>query len=106
MKSKDPVTRVGAVIVGSNKEIRSTGFNGLPRGIADTKLRYDDKEFKIMAVNHAEENAILNCALNDVATKGCTYIRRYFLVRAVPDELFRLALVKWSMMKIFLETRR
>ena len=28
MKSKDPSTRVGAVIVGKDHEIRSTGYNG------------------------------------------------------------------------------
>jgi dCMP deaminase len=28
-KSKDPSTKVGAIIVGPDKEIRSTGYNGL-----------------------------------------------------------------------------
>ncbi|MCE2993603.1 MAG: deoxycytidylate deaminase [Alphaproteobacteria bacterium] len=69
MKSKDPSTRVGAVIVGPNKEIISTGYNGLPRGIADRNYRYEDREYKLLAVNHAEENAILHCALNGVSSK-------------------------------------
>jgi len=72
MKSKDPSTRVGAVIVGPDNEIRATGYNGLPRGVADRQYRYDNKEYKYEAVNHAEENAILHCALNGVSTKGCT----------------------------------
>ncbi len=71
MKSKDPSTRVGAVIVGPDHEIRSTGYNGLPRGVADRKYRYEDREYKLLAVNHAEENAILHCAMNGVSTKGC-----------------------------------
>ncbi len=71
MKSKDPSTRVGAVIVGPDKEIRATGYNGLPRGIADREYRYNDKEYKYEAVNHAEENAILHCAMNGVSAKGC-----------------------------------
>ncbi|MEC8672013.1 MAG: CMP deaminase, partial [Candidatus Thermoplasmatota archaeon] len=29
--SKDPSTQVGCVVVGPDREIRSTGFNGLPR---------------------------------------------------------------------------
>ena len=33
--SKDPSTKVGCVIVGEDREIRSTGFNGFPRGIDD-----------------------------------------------------------------------
>ena len=72
MKSKDPSTRVGAVIVGPDNEIRATGYNGLPRGVADRNYRYDDREYKLFAVNHAEENAILHCALNGVSAKDCT----------------------------------
>lgn len=72
MKSKDPSTRVGALIVGPDNEIRATGYNGLPRGVADRQYRYDDREYKLLAVNHAEENAILHCALNGVSAKGCT----------------------------------
>lgn len=34
--SKDPATQAGAVIVGPDREVRSMGYNGLPRGIADT----------------------------------------------------------------------
>ena len=36
--SKDPSTQVGAVTVGSKKEVLSQGFNGFPRGINDTDL--------------------------------------------------------------------
>jgi dCMP deaminase len=72
MKSKDPSTKVGAVIVGPNKEIRSTGYNGLPRTIADRPYRYENRKYKHFAINHAEENAILNCALVGVSTMGCT----------------------------------
>ena len=28
VKSKDPSTKIGAVVVGPKKDIRSTGFNG------------------------------------------------------------------------------
>lgn len=72
MKSKDTGTRVGAVIVGPDREIRSTGYNGLPRGVADLPERYEDKEYKHLAGNHAEENAILNCVLMGVSARGCS----------------------------------
>jgi dCMP deaminase len=71
MKSKDPSTRVGAVIVGPDHEIRATGYNGLPRGVADHRYRYEDREYKLLAVNHAEENAILHCAMNGISAKSC-----------------------------------
>lgn len=71
MKSKDPSTRVGSVIIGPDNEIRATGYNGLPRGVDDRAYRYANKEYKYEAVNHAEENAILHCAMNGVSAKGC-----------------------------------
>ena len=71
MKSKDPSSRVGAVIVGPDNEIRATGYNGLPRGVADRNYRYEDREYTLFAINHAEENAILHCALNGVSAKEC-----------------------------------
>ena len=37
--SKDPSTKVGCVEVGEDREIRSTGFNGFPRGIDDDDER-------------------------------------------------------------------
>ena len=33
--SKDRGRKVGAVIVGPDNEIRSTGYNGIPRGVND-----------------------------------------------------------------------
>ena len=72
MKSKDPSTKVGAVIVGSDNEVRMTGYNGLPRNISDLFERYANKEFKNLAVNHAEENAIIQCARVGISSKGCT----------------------------------
>lgn len=32
-KSKDPSTKVGCVLVGSDNAVLSTGFNGFPRGV-------------------------------------------------------------------------
>ncbi|WPX95939.1 deoxycytidylate deaminase [Candidatus Bandiella euplotis] len=72
MKSKDPSTRVGAVIVDEDKEIRSTGYNGLPRGVTDKPDRYADKNYKYLASNHAEENALLYCARVGTAIKNCS----------------------------------
>lgn len=70
--SKDPLTRVGAVIVGPDREIRSTGFNGFPRGITDTHERLHDRDTKLKLIVHAEMNAILNAARIGTALKGCT----------------------------------
>jgi len=70
--SKDPRTRVGAVIVGPDREIRSAGFNGFPRGIADTPERLNDREMKLRLVVHGEMNAVLAAARTGTPLKGCT----------------------------------
>ena len=70
--SKDPSTKVGCVVVGPDREIRSTGFNGFPRGIEDTPARLGDRNTKYPLVCHAEENAIMHAARIGVALKGCT----------------------------------
>jgi len=68
--SKDPSTQVGCVIVGPDREIRSTGFNGFPRGVADDG-RLEDRAKKYPIIVHAEENAIMHAARVGVSLKGC-----------------------------------
>lgn len=69
--SKDPSTQVGCVIVGPDREIRATGFNGLPRGVADSVNRLNNRELKYSLICHAEENTILHAARIGVSLKGC-----------------------------------
>lgn len=54
--SKDPSTKVGAVVVRPNRTIVSVGYNGFPRGVDDT---YTTREDKLLRTVHAEANAIL-----------------------------------------------
>lgn len=70
--SKDPSTKVGCVVVGPAREIRSTGYNGLPRGIEDTNERLGDRELKYPLTVHAEANALLHASRIGVGLKGCT----------------------------------
>lgn len=58
--SKDPSTKVGAVIVRCNNTIASVGYNGFPRGMSDDPALYDDRPTKYSRIVHAEMNAILN----------------------------------------------
>ena len=55
--SKDPRKKVGAVIT-EDRRIRGVGYNGFPRGIADTHARLSDKDIKNMIMVHAEVNAM------------------------------------------------
>lgn len=72
-KSKDPSSKIGAVIVGPDHEIRSSGFNGFPRGIDEVQdaSRWE-RPIKYDYVEHAERNAVYNAARIGVSTKGCT----------------------------------
>lgn len=58
--SKDPSTKVGAVIVNDKKQVLAMGYNGFPRGVEDTPERYADRATKLNFVAHAERNALDN----------------------------------------------
>jgi dCMP deaminase len=70
--SKDPSTKIGAVVIGEHGQILSQGYNGFPRGINDTPERLNDRERKYELIVHAEMNAIYNACLNGVSLKDST----------------------------------
>ena len=66
--SKDPSTKVGAVIA-DDRKIISVGYNGFPEGVLDTVERYYDRETKYKYMVHAERNALL---FANTSVKGMT----------------------------------
>lgn len=58
--SKDPSTKVGAVITRPDNTVASIGFNGFPKGMSDDDELYADREIKYSRIVHGEINAILN----------------------------------------------
>ena len=73
-RSKDPSTKVGAVIVDDDNKVVSIGYNGMPRGVDEEQISWNKGEgldSKYLYVCHAEFNAILNTR-NGSALKGCT----------------------------------
>ena len=76
--SKDQSTQVGVVLVNDLKQIVGTGYNGFPRGVADTDERYANRDLKYPMVVHAEVNAILTAGERG---RGCTlYIYPSFML--------------------------
>lgn len=73
MRSKDPSTQVGAVIVSGEHRVVSIGYNGFPNGCSDDEFPWDrEGDFgatKYPYVVHAELNAILD-SKNDL--RGCS----------------------------------
>lgn len=68
-KSKD-VTKVGAILVGHDGEVRLTGYNGPPRGVVDMPSR-QERPTKYLFTSHAEANLIAFAAREGIRTKGC-----------------------------------
>lgn len=75
--SKDPSTKVGAVIVDPRNRVVSVGFNGLPRRVVDSPDRYSNREHKYSMIVHGDLNAIL-FAGRDLT--GCTIYTVPFIV--------------------------
>lgn len=72
--SKDPSTKVGAVIVDENKIVVGIGYNGFPRNVPDNEEDYLDKEKKYKLIVHAEVNAILNSSVDFKNRHSTIYI--------------------------------
>jgi len=72
LKSKDESTQIGAVIVGKDREILSTGYNSFPRGLDDNLPERQERPVKYFYFEHAERNAIYNAARVGIPLDGST----------------------------------
>lgn len=69
LRSHDPQTQCGCVLVSNNNTILSTGYNGFIRYF-DDKVLPNLRPYKYDFMIHAEHNAILNCAMNGISTNN------------------------------------
>lgn len=70
--SKDS-TKVGAVLVGPDRDVRLTAFNGPPTGVEDRPERFErEGGVKYLFAAHAEANLIAFAAREGIRTKDCT----------------------------------
>jgi dCMP deaminase len=67
--SKDPSTKVGAVITLGNQPL-GIGINGFPRGMPDREELYADRTEKYSRIVHGEVNALLHASTP--LPDGCT----------------------------------
>ena len=70
--SKDPSSKIGAVIVNDERRILATGYNGFPRGIDDSPERLNNRDEKYPRIIHAEMNALMNALYNGVSVNDST----------------------------------
>lgn len=61
--SKDPSTKVGAVLVGRDRKMIALGYNGFPPGIQDDG-RLQDRSLKYPLTQHAERNVLDNATFD------------------------------------------
>jgi dCMP deaminase len=76
--SKDTSTKVGAVIMGPDRDPRSFGYNGLPRGVNDNRPERFVRPAKYSWTEHAERNALANCNRVGIPTKDCSIYVTHF----------------------------
>lgn len=69
LRSKDPRTQIGAILIDRARRIVSTGYNGPPPGFPDEELDWS-RPAKYEFIRHAEANAIAFSRMLDLA--GCT----------------------------------
>lgn len=76
--SKDQSAKAGCVIVGPDRLIRATGFNGFVRGVDDERPERHARPAKYAWSEHAERNAIYNAARLGVRIEGCVCYVNWF----------------------------
>ena len=69
LRSKDPSTKTGAVIVSPRGAVIATGYNGFPQAMEDRPELYANREEKYSRIVHCEMNALI-FAQKDLT--GCT----------------------------------
>lgn len=96
--SKDRSQGIGAVIVGKNREVRSMGYNGFPRGVNDSVDERHERPEKYFWTEHAERNAIYNAARVGTPLDGCTIYCSWFpcidCARAIIQSGIKAAVVR------------
>ncbi len=97
LKSKDESTQIGAVIVGEDNEILSTGYNSFPRGLRDDKEERQIRPDKYFWMEHAERNAIYNAARVGTPLKNSTI----YLTSGLPCTDCARAIINTGIKKIF-----
>lgn len=88
--SKDPSTKVGAVLVNYDINQEFIGYNGFPHGVEDQPERYADRETKYKLVVHAEVNAILKAG--HWARGASLYVYPSFSLPPICNECAKVAI--------------
>lgn len=98
-KSKDPSSKIGAVIVGPEKQIISTGYNGFPRSVNESEERWK-RPIKYDFICHAEVNAIYNAARHGISLRDSVMYLVGFGPPSVPCIECSKAIIQSGIVKV------
>ena len=87
LKSKDS-TQVGAALVGPEREVRLTAYNGPPKGVRDVPARRE-RPAKYLFASHAEANLVAFAAREGIRTAGCTVFVTHYCCAACARTLIQ-----------------
>ena len=90
-KSKDS-TKVGAILVGPDGEVRLTAYNGPPRGVEDREERRE-RPTKYLFASHAEANLVAFAAREGIRTAGCAVYVTHMPCAACARSLIQAGIV-------------
>jgi dCMP deaminase len=91
-KSKDS-TKVGAVLIGPEKELRLTAYNGPPKGVNDYPARFE-RPIKYLYASQAEANHIAFAAREGIRTSGCSVYVTHLPCSACARALIQAGITK------------
>ncbi|MBQ3293427.1 hypothetical protein IJG93_04000 [Candidatus Saccharibacteria bacterium] len=95
LKSKDPSSQMGCVIVDQKKRVVSVGYNGMVQGSDESKMTLSERPMKYYFAIHSEMNALIfarhdltDCTIyNRVAT--CENCLKYCLQAGIKRFVYR-----------------
>jgi dCMP deaminase len=93
--SKDRSRKVGALIIGPDWGIRSTGYNGFPRKVNDDVEERHLRPTKYFFSEHAERNAIYAAAKVGTSTDGCSiFVTTLFVCQECARAIIQSGIIK------------
>ncbi len=101
--SKDESTKVGSVVVGPKREIRSTGYNGIPRGVDDDVAARHERPLKYSFFEHSERNCCYDAARRGVSLEGCTIYIASFPAKFGPCDNCCRAIIQSGIVRVVIE---
>ena len=94
VRSEDPSTKVGSCIEDDNQRLRALGYNGIKAGKRYKKIYHTDRDARLAASSHSEENLLSLITRNDgmkkiyLTTSPCASCARLIACHGIEKVIF------------------